>query len=78
MEEIIKIGILVFYGFVFGYIFRLIQEYFHTKSEIPKMKKPPKPPNKNWDEYVKKEQKENLKMINDTIPETIKEIENQN
>ena len=36
-----------------------------------------KNPSKIWDNYVENEQKENLKMINETIPEIIKELESK-
>ena len=32
---------------------------------------------KHWDNYVKKEQEENLKMINETIPNIINELKSK-
>ncbi|ANW96724.1 hypothetical protein AXE80_10760 [Wenyingzhuangia fucanilytica] len=48
MEKTLEVFILVFYGFVFCYIFRLCQEYYQSKKPrgIPKYKNPPPPPAK--------------------------------
>lgn len=47
------------------------------ETGMPKYKNPPKPPSKIWGKYVENEQKENLKMINETIPGIIKEFESK-
>lgn len=50
-------------------------ELSFLETGMPQYKNPPKVPSKIWDNYVENEQKENLKMINETIPEIIKELE---